>query len=48
LVTNGFRIQARLDREPIADIEFGSRRCYMLARRAVPSSKRIGEATGAL
>jgi SAM-dependent methyltransferase len=38
LVTNGFRIQARLDREPIADIEFGSRRCYMLARMAVPSS----------
>jgi SAM-dependent methyltransferase len=38
LVTNGFRVQARLDREPIADIEFGSRRCYMLARLAVPSS----------
>jgi SAM-dependent methyltransferase len=38
LVANGFRVLARLDREPIADIEFPSRRCYILARRAVPSS----------
>jgi SAM-dependent methyltransferase len=38
LVANGFRVVARLDREPIADIEFPSRRCYILARRAVPSS----------
>jgi SAM-dependent methyltransferase len=38
LVANGFRVSARLDREPIADIEFGSRRCYILARRTVPSS----------
>jgi SAM-dependent methyltransferase len=38
LVANGFRVQARLDREPIADIEFASRRCYILARRTVPSS----------
>jgi SAM-dependent methyltransferase len=38
LVANGFRMQARLDREPIADIEFASRRCYILARRTVPSS----------
>jgi SAM-dependent methyltransferase len=37
LVANGFRVQARLDREPIADIEFPSRRCYILARRTVPS-----------
>jgi SAM-dependent methyltransferase len=38
LLANGFRIEARLDREPIADIEFPSRRCYLLARRAVRSS----------
>jgi SAM-dependent methyltransferase len=38
LVANGFRVLARLDREPIADIEFPSRRCYILARRTVPSS----------
>jgi SAM-dependent methyltransferase len=38
LLANGFRVEARLDREPIADIEFASRRCYMLARRAVLSS----------
>jgi SAM-dependent methyltransferase len=38
LVANGFRVQARLDREPIAGIEFASRRCYILARRAVRSS----------
>jgi SAM-dependent methyltransferase len=38
LLVNGFRIEARLDREPIADIEFPSRRCYLLARRAVRSS----------
>jgi SAM-dependent methyltransferase len=38
LVANGFRIQARLDREPIGGIEFASRRCYILARRTVPSS----------
>jgi SAM-dependent methyltransferase len=38
LVANGFRVLARLDREPIADIEFASRRCYILARRPVPSS----------
>jgi SAM-dependent methyltransferase len=38
LVANGFRVPARLDREPIADIEFPSRRCYILARRPVPSS----------
>lgn len=38
LVANGFRVQAQLEREPIADIEFASRRCYILARRAVPSS----------
>jgi SAM-dependent methyltransferase len=38
LVANGFRVQARLDRELIAGIEFASRRCYILARRAVPSS----------
>jgi|EndMetStandDraft_2_1072991.scaffolds.fasta_scaffold04376_4 SAM-dependent methyltransferase len=38
LVDNGFRVEARLDREPIAGIEFGSRRCYILARRAVRSS----------
>jgi SAM-dependent methyltransferase len=38
LVANGFRVPARLDREPIADIEFPSRRCYILARRTVPSS----------
>ena len=38
LVANGFRVVARLDREPIADIEFPSRRCYILARRAVRSS----------
>jgi SAM-dependent methyltransferase len=33
LVANGFRVSARLDREPIEDIEFPSRRCYILARR---------------
>jgi SAM-dependent methyltransferase len=38
LLANGFRVEARLDREPIAAIEFPSRRCYMLARRAVRSS----------
>jgi SAM-dependent methyltransferase len=38
LVANGFRVEARLDRGPIADIEFPSRRCYILGRRAVPSS----------
>lgn len=38
LVANGFHVRARLDREPIADIEFPSRRCYILARRTVPSS----------
>lgn len=38
LLANGFRVEARLDREPIADIEFASRRCYMLARLAVRSS----------
>jgi predicted methyltransferase len=38
LVANGFRVSARLDREPVAGIEFGSRRCYILARRKVPSS----------
>jgi len=38
LVDNGFHVEARLDREPIAGIEFGSRRCYLLARRAVRSS----------
>jgi len=38
LVGNGFRVQARLDREPIAGIEFASRRCYMVARRTVRSS----------
>lgn len=38
LLANGFRVEARLDREPIADVEFASRRCYMLARRAVRSS----------
>jgi SAM-dependent methyltransferase len=38
LLANGFRVEARLDREPIAGIEFPSRRCYMLARRAVRSS----------
>jgi SAM-dependent methyltransferase len=38
LVGNGFRVLARLDREPNADIEFPSRRCYILARRTVPSS----------
>lgn len=38
LVANGFRVIARLDREPIADIEFPSRRCYIVARRAVTSS----------
>ena len=30
LVANGFRVQARLDREPIAGSEFASRRCYIL------------------
>jgi SAM-dependent methyltransferase len=38
LVANGFRVSARLDREPIEHIEFPSRRCYILARRTVPSS----------
>jgi SAM-dependent methyltransferase len=38
LVDNGFRVEARLDREPIAGIEFPSRRCYILARAAVRSS----------
>jgi hypothetical protein len=38
LVAKGFRVSARLDREPIADIEFPTRRCYILARRTVPSS----------
>ena len=38
LVANGFRVQARLDREPIAGSEFASRRCYILARRTVRSS----------
>ena len=38
LIANGFRVEARMDREPIADIEFSSRRCYILARRAVPST----------
>lgn len=38
LVPNAFRVEARLDREPIAGIEFASRRCYMLARRTVRSS----------
>lgn len=38
LVANGFRVEARLDREPIAGIEFGSRRCYILARLTVRSS----------
>jgi len=38
LVGNGFRVEARLDREPIAGIEFASRRCYVLGRRAVRSS----------
>ena len=37
LVANAFRVEARLDREPIADIEFPSRRCYILARRTVRS-----------
>jgi SAM-dependent methyltransferase len=31
LAANGFRVQARLDREPIPDIEFPSRRCYLVA-----------------
>jgi SAM-dependent methyltransferase len=38
LVANAFRVEARLDREPIPGIEFASRRCYMLARRTVRSS----------
>jgi hypothetical protein len=38
LVANGFRVEARLDREPIAGIEFPSRRSYIVARRAVRSS----------
>jgi SAM-dependent methyltransferase len=38
LVANGFRVLARLEREPIANIEFPSRRCYIMARRPVPSS----------
>lgn len=38
LLANGFRVEARLDGEPISDIEFPSRRCYILARRAVRSS----------
>ena len=38
LVANGFRVEARLDREPIAGVEYPSRRCYILARRAVRSS----------
>jgi SAM-dependent methyltransferase len=38
LIANGFRVEARLDREPIADVEFPSRRCYILARRTVRSS----------
>jgi SAM-dependent methyltransferase len=38
LIANGFRVGARRDREPIAGIEFASRRSYILARRAVRSS----------
>jgi SAM-dependent methyltransferase len=38
LLDNGFRVDARVDRESIDDIEFPSRRCYILARRTVPSS----------
>jgi len=38
LVGNGFRVEARLDREPIAGVEFASRRCYMVGRRTVRSS----------
>jgi SAM-dependent methyltransferase len=29
----GLDIHARVEREPIPDVEFGSRRCYLLARR---------------
>jgi SAM-dependent methyltransferase len=38
LLANGFRVDARLALEPISGIEFASRRCYILARRAVRSS----------
>ena len=33
LQTVGFRIQARLEREPLSADEYPSRRCYLLARR---------------
>jgi hypothetical protein len=38
LVANGFRVEAQMDREPIAGVEFAGRRCHILARRAVRSS----------
>lgn len=47
LVANGFRVLARLDREPIAAIEFPSRRSYILARRTVPSSHGHGHGSPA-
>jgi hypothetical protein len=29
----GFHVHARVDREPIPDVEYPSRRCYLLAQR---------------
>lgn len=29
----GFVLEARVDRQPIAEVEYPSRRCYLLARR---------------
>jgi SAM-dependent methyltransferase len=33
LAAAGFAVQARLDREPIANVEYPSRRTYLIARR---------------
>jgi hypothetical protein len=36
LTATGFSIHSRLDRRPNPDIEFPSRRCYLLAQNGTP------------
>jgi SAM-dependent methyltransferase len=38
LIASGFRVQARMDREPIPAIEFPSRRCYLVAESAAQAT----------
>jgi SAM-dependent methyltransferase len=41
LVDAGFSLEARLDREPHPGVEHPSRRCYLLARRAISDSSPV-------